>query len=152
MGTTVGSFAVVYLNTIFAGDALMAKPHLFVAVFTALRTEPCSLSRTDFASTALRPRTLHTCAHVICIRIHHHIVRSFKSVLYRCNFSWGNNNIIGRNCWVHSDGGDDGGVLFKTDVVRDGVRTDGMGSKFVCWRRIGEWISEEVQCQHIDKL
>ena len=61
-GATDGLFAAVHVNAISVGDALMAKPHLFVAVFTALRTEPCSLSRTDFASTALRSRTLHNCA------------------------------------------------------------------------------------------
>ena len=77
IGATDGSFSAVHADAISVGDALMAKPHLFVAVFTALRTEPCSLSRTDFASTALRSRTLHTCAHHICVRIYHHIVRSF---------------------------------------------------------------------------
>jgi len=41
MGTTVGSFAAVYLNTISAGDALMAKPHLFLAFRNVLRAEPC---------------------------------------------------------------------------------------------------------------
>ena len=67
MGATVGLFDAVYANAISVGGALMAEPHLCVVFPTTLRTEPCSLSRTDSASTALRPRTLHTCAYVIFV-------------------------------------------------------------------------------------
>jgi len=40
-GATDGLFAAVHVNAISVGDALMAKPHLFLAFRNLLRAEPC---------------------------------------------------------------------------------------------------------------